>query len=68
MQKEKNISIISDRLLNSVQLKIVGHSIAGSLKRPLYTNRLCVQIEKKICKALKFENSNFRITSIPLQG
>lgn len=68
MQKEKNISIISDRLLNSVQLKIVGHSIAGSFKRPLYTNRPCVQIEKKICKALKFENSNFRITSIPFQG
>lgn len=48
MQKEKNISIISDRILNSVQLKIVEHSTAGSLKRPLSTNRPCVQTENKL--------------------
>lgn len=49
MQKRKKyISIISDRLLNSVQLKIVEHSTAGSLKRPLNINRPCVQTENKL--------------------
>lgn len=49
MQKEKiYISIISERILNSVQLKIVEHSTAGSLKRPLNTNRPCVQTENKL--------------------